>query len=152
MNQLDEAIDKLVHDIVEKANPLRIILFGSAARGDTGVHSDIDLLVVVPEAQAETALAALRDVPVSSQAQRIGQVEVDPAGQVVLVNALGAKRHLPTKDHPLRQADPDAPVLFDLETDVAELVDVSAQHPDALAQARARYEAACATLPPPPGE
>ena len=42
-------IDKLVDDVVKCVNPLRIILFGSAARGDQGAHSDIDLLVVVPE-------------------------------------------------------------------------------------------------------
>ena len=42
-------LDKLVGDIVKSVNPLRIILFGSAARGDTGEHSDIDLLVVMPE-------------------------------------------------------------------------------------------------------
>ena len=42
-------IDKLVGDIVRSVNPLQIILFGSAARGDAGEHSDIDLLVVVPE-------------------------------------------------------------------------------------------------------
>ena len=42
-------VDKLVSDIVKSVNPLRIILFGSAARGDTGEHSDIDLLVVMPE-------------------------------------------------------------------------------------------------------
>ena len=42
-------IDKLVGDIIKSVNPLQIILFGSAARGDTGEHSDIDLLVVMPE-------------------------------------------------------------------------------------------------------
>lgn len=42
-------IDKLVGDIVRSVNPLQIILFGSAARGDVGEHSDIDLLVVMPE-------------------------------------------------------------------------------------------------------
>jgi hydrogenase expression/formation protein HypE len=52
-------------------------------------------VAIVPQAQAETALAALRGVPVSAQAELIGQVEAGPAGQVVLVNALGAKRHLP---------------------------------------------------------
>ena len=47
--QLDTTIDKLVDDVVKTVNPLRIILFGSAARGETSEHSDIDLLVVVPE-------------------------------------------------------------------------------------------------------
>ena len=42
-------IDKLVGEIVKSVNPLQIILFGSAARADAGEHSDIDLLVVMPE-------------------------------------------------------------------------------------------------------
>ena len=48
--QLDTiVIDKLVDEVVKRVSPLRIILFGSTARGETGEHSDIDLLVVVPE-------------------------------------------------------------------------------------------------------
>jgi len=39
----------LVASIVQAVNPLRIILFGSAARGQAGPDSDIDLLVVMPE-------------------------------------------------------------------------------------------------------
>lgn len=42
-------VDKLVSNVVKCVDPLRIILFGSAARGDAGVHSDLDLLVVMPE-------------------------------------------------------------------------------------------------------
>src|SRR2546428_7345737 len=42
-------IDELVRRIVEVAHPLRIILFGSAARGVMGPDSDIDVLVIVPE-------------------------------------------------------------------------------------------------------
>ena len=42
-------IDDLVRRIVEVVHPLRIILFGSAARGDMGPDSDIDILVVVPD-------------------------------------------------------------------------------------------------------
>lgn len=45
----DTAIDQLVRRIVELVHPLRIILFGSAARGSDGPNSDIDLLVVVTE-------------------------------------------------------------------------------------------------------
>ena len=44
-----EAVDLLVRRIVEMARPLRIILFGSAARGQAGAESDVDLLVVMPE-------------------------------------------------------------------------------------------------------
>ena len=44
---LDQSIlDDIVHRIVEVAQPERIILFGSAARGDMNPHSDVDLLVV----------------------------------------------------------------------------------------------------------
>lgn len=45
----EETIENLVVQIVRAAHPLRIILFGSAARGDMGPNSDIDLLVVMPE-------------------------------------------------------------------------------------------------------
>jgi len=44
-----QGIDELVRRIVEAVHPLRIILFGSAARGDMGPDSDVDVLVVVPE-------------------------------------------------------------------------------------------------------
>ncbi len=39
-------LDEIVRRIVEVAQPERIILFGSAARGELGPHSDLDLLVI----------------------------------------------------------------------------------------------------------
>ncbi len=42
-------VDELVQRIVEIAHPLRIILFGSAARGEMKPDSDIDVLIVMPE-------------------------------------------------------------------------------------------------------
>jgi len=42
-------LDELVRRIVEAVHPLRIILFGSAARGETGPESDVDVMVVMPE-------------------------------------------------------------------------------------------------------
>ena len=44
-----EAIEQLVRHIIELVHPLRIILFGSAARGEMESDSDIDVLVVMPE-------------------------------------------------------------------------------------------------------
>ena len=44
-----EAIEDLVKRIVDEAHPLRIVVFGSAARGEMVQDSDIDLLVVMPE-------------------------------------------------------------------------------------------------------
>ena len=44
---IDEAaLDDIVRRIVEVAQPERIILFGSAARGEMGPDSDLDLLVI----------------------------------------------------------------------------------------------------------
>ena len=42
-------LNDLVSRIVDCVHPLRIILFGSAARGDMVEGSDVDLMVVMPE-------------------------------------------------------------------------------------------------------
>jgi len=47
----DGILDGLVRQIVRAVHPLRIILFGSAARGDLGPDSDVDVLVVVPDGE-----------------------------------------------------------------------------------------------------
>jgi uncharacterized protein len=41
-----QVLADVVRRVVEAAEPERIILFGSAARGEMGPHSDIDLLVI----------------------------------------------------------------------------------------------------------
>ena len=46
-----ETVDRVVEQIVAAVDPLRIILFGSAARGELGADSDLDVLVVVPDGQ-----------------------------------------------------------------------------------------------------
>ena len=51
------ALDLIVQRIVDVLHPLRIILFGSAARGETDKDSDIDLLVVMPEGTPRLATA-----------------------------------------------------------------------------------------------
>ena len=44
---LDQQIlDDIIRRIVEVAQPEKIILFGSAARGDMNRHSDVDLLII----------------------------------------------------------------------------------------------------------
>jgi uncharacterized protein len=40
------SLDEIIRRIVEVAAPDRIILFGSAARGEMGPHSDLDLLII----------------------------------------------------------------------------------------------------------
>lgn len=49
MQPKEQRFDELVQRIVDAVNPLRIILFGSAARGEAGQESDIDVLVIMPE-------------------------------------------------------------------------------------------------------
>ena len=44
----EEAIERLVRSIVEIVNPLRVIVFGSAARDTWSPGNDVDLLVVMP--------------------------------------------------------------------------------------------------------
>ena len=41
-----QILDDIIRRIVEVAQPEKIILFGSAARGEMNRHSDVDLLVV----------------------------------------------------------------------------------------------------------
>ncbi len=41
-----ETIDEIIRRIVEVAKPDKIILFGSAVRGEMGPNSDVDLLVI----------------------------------------------------------------------------------------------------------
>jgi len=42
----DETLQEIVRRIVDAVHPEKIILFGSAARGEMGPDSDIDVLVV----------------------------------------------------------------------------------------------------------
>jgi uncharacterized protein len=49
MNAAEEKLNEIVRRIVEAARPLRIVLFGSAARGTMTSHSDLDILIVVKD-------------------------------------------------------------------------------------------------------
>jgi len=48
MGDLEILLETVTQRIVEDIHPLRIVLFGSVARGEVSPNSDIDLLVVVP--------------------------------------------------------------------------------------------------------
>jgi predicted nucleotidyltransferase len=68
MSPSAEVIDDLVHRITSGVQPRRIILFGSAARGEMGPDSDLDLLVVMADgcdrlATAQTIYRLLRGFP-----------------------------------------------------------------------------------------
>jgi predicted nucleotidyltransferase len=52
-----EAIDHIVHQIVQRYHPQQIILFGSYAYGQPRPESDVDLLVVLDTPLKETEQA-----------------------------------------------------------------------------------------------
>ena len=62
----DLVLGEVVRRLCEVYHPLRIYLFGSAARGDAGPDSDYDLMIVVPD----DAPPALRDCRLGYQALR----------------------------------------------------------------------------------
>ncbi|MBT4136884.1 MAG: nucleotidyltransferase domain-containing protein [Candidatus Latescibacteria bacterium] len=57
-------LNHLVQHIVEIVDPLKIILFGSAVRGEMGPDSDIDVLIVMPEGvhRRKTAQLLYREI------------------------------------------------------------------------------------------
>ena len=44
-----DLIEEIVRRVTSVVHPLRVILFGSASRGEMGPASDVDLLIVVPD-------------------------------------------------------------------------------------------------------
>ena len=64
MQKIDRTvIDEAVRLLVAAANPVKIILFGSFARGNAGPYSDIDLLVVEKRVRKRRMeMVRLRDV------------------------------------------------------------------------------------------
>ena len=54
----DEALETMKWRIVDRFHPIRIILFGSRARGDARSGSDFDLLIVAPSSEPRWRRAA----------------------------------------------------------------------------------------------
>ena len=57
MIDFQSRLDLLISRIVEITHPLRIVMFGSAARMEIGPDSDVDLLVIMPEGTQRRATA-----------------------------------------------------------------------------------------------
>jgi predicted nucleotidyltransferase len=87
---LEEWLPEAVRRVVERFDPLRVILFGSLARGEAGYDSDVDLLVVFEEVAREDkrgltvdVLRALADLPVSKDVVVTDLDEIARRGDLV---------------------------------------------------------------------
>lgn len=89
----DPVLESAVRRLVERLRPVRIILFGSRARGEAGRCSDFDFLVVLPEVrdkraamvEALRALNGLRDpqgMPVAADVIVTTPAEMETRGDV----------------------------------------------------------------------
>ncbi|MCX5673650.1 MAG: nucleotidyltransferase domain-containing protein [Planctomycetota bacterium] len=81
-------IARLADEIVRRFHPLRLILFGSHARGDAGADSDIDLLVVLPDVPDKRRAAveirrALAGFPVPKDIIVTSPAEIAARGHLV---------------------------------------------------------------------
>ena len=83
-----ECLPEAIERITRKFNPVRIILFGSWARGEAQADSDIDLLVVLPtiEHKRQAAIEILRvlnGLPISKDVIVATPEEIQERGQVI---------------------------------------------------------------------
>lgn len=111
---LDPALlDEIVRRVVEAANPDRIVLFGSAARGEMGPDSDVDLLVVKAAAPHRRRLAQEIDralmgleIGVDILVQRPEDVEYlkDKVGNVIKPASQGHSRRSRASRRPTTSA------------------------------------------------
>ncbi len=81
-------LPEIVNRLVREFDPLKIILFGSHARGEANVHSDLDLLVVLQRVspkrrEAVEMRCALGDLPVSKDVIVTTPEEIDRRGDLV---------------------------------------------------------------------
>ena len=85
---LPDCLPEAVEHIVARFQPLRIILFGSWARGDARPDSDLDILVVLPTIDDKRRAAidimrALNELPISKDVVVTTPQEIAERGHVI---------------------------------------------------------------------
>jgi predicted nucleotidyltransferase len=87
---LEEWLPSVVERVVERFDPLKVILYGSLARGEANYDSDIDLLVLLehvePEGKRDLAVGirrSLAGIPVPVDIIVSDVKELDRRGYVV---------------------------------------------------------------------
>jgi len=83
-----DCLSEAIELITGKFDPLRIILFGSRARGEARLDSDLDLLVVLPEIENKRAVTielmrTLSSLPISKDVLVTTLQEIDERGDVL---------------------------------------------------------------------
>lgn len=97
-----DLLDEDVRRIVAAARPRRIILFGSAARGEMGPNSDLDLLVI----------AATTDRHATARAVRRALRGLGVAKDVIVVTPEDVERHKDNRGLVLYPALRDGKLLY----------------------------------------
>ena len=87
---LEEWLPAVVGRVVERFDPLRVILFGSLARGEADYDSDVDLLVVFDRVELENKREltgeirrAIAEVPVPVDVVVTDVDEIERQGHIV---------------------------------------------------------------------
>jgi predicted nucleotidyltransferase len=83
----DRYIPIMVERIVAAFNPVKIVLFGSRARGDAKPDSDVDLLVVLDEMDSahETGVAigeVIADLPIPADIVPVTATQIERLGNI----------------------------------------------------------------------
>ena len=83
-----DCLPEAIKLITREFDPLRIILFGSRARGEARLDSDLDLLIVLPEIQNKRAVTidlmrTLSSLPVSKDVVVTTPQEINERGDEI---------------------------------------------------------------------
>ncbi|TDB37021.1 MAG: hypothetical protein D9V44_10620 [Actinobacteria bacterium] len=76
---VEDVLGGWVDAIVTGFDPIRIILFGSHARGAAGRDSDVDLLVVLPEVEDELSTSVAIMSALGPRSIAVDVIPVDPS-------------------------------------------------------------------------